>query len=372
MEVPSCEHSIGHPGKEMGHPVHPGKDMDCPRHPGIEMDCTKHPGKERDSGMTLTTDMTLQQETCDVNFPQPGNTSTLQVQESRASMGRHVVKLKHTSEKPYMCEECGYRASQKHHLSRHMRIHTGERPYRCDQCDYSAAVKHHLIDHQTTHSGEKPYMCGECGYRSAKRSTLTRHMRTHTGEKTYKCDHCDYSAADRVSLDQHVHTFSQLQVKQTAKETHINDETGDTGWQQDKQENVLCQETYSEYNEDQEKYDYSATQPTGHPWNETSYSWEETTVTGRQKDEERDVPKDETCGCGYRTANRSHLSRHMKTHTGDRPYMCDQCDYSAAEKHNLIDHQTTHSGEKPYMCEKCGFRAAQRSTLSKHMRIHTG
>ncbi|XP_078580399.1 actin-related protein 8-like isoform X2 [Branchiostoma floridae x Branchiostoma japonicum] len=62
----------GHPGKEMDHP---GKESD---HPGKEMDCTEHPGKESDSRETQTTDMGLQQKTCDVNFPQPDNTSTSQ------------------------------------------------------------------------------------------------------------------------------------------------------------------------------------------------------------------------------------------------------------------------------------------------------
>ncbi|XP_078580400.1 actin-related protein 8-like isoform X3 [Branchiostoma floridae x Branchiostoma japonicum] len=72
----------GHPGKEMDHP---GKESD---HPGKEMDCTEHPGKESDSRETQTTDMGLQQKTCDVNFPQPDNTST-----SQAPMGLFYPQL---------------------------------------------------------------------------------------------------------------------------------------------------------------------------------------------------------------------------------------------------------------------------------------
>ncbi|XP_035664063.1 zinc finger protein 771-like [Branchiostoma floridae] len=154
----------------------------CAGDPGKESKSTEHPGKESDSRETQTTDMGLQQETCDVNFPQPDNTSTSQVQESKGDMGSRVVK--HTGEKPFMCGECGYRTVQMSDLTKHMRIHTGERPYKCDQCDFSAAQKLHMDRHTAMHTGDndKPYICAECGYRATHKCTLAYHMRTHTGE----------------------------------------------------------------------------------------------------------------------------------------------------------------------------------------------
>ena len=44
------------------------------------------------------------------------------------------------------------------------------------------------------------------------------------------------------------------------------------------------------------------------------------------------------------------------------------CGYSASERGKLVLHARTHTGERPYSCEEegCGFTAALRGTLAKH------
>ena len=44
-----------------------------------------------------------------------------------------------------------------------------------------------------------------------------------------------------------------------------------------------------------------------------------------------------TCGKGWRS--RSHLDKHMFTHTGAKPHACDQCGASFGEKSNLLAHK---------------------------------
>ncbi|XP_035657714.1 zinc finger protein 567-like [Branchiostoma floridae] len=234
--------------------------MDSPERLGKESDYNEHLGKETDIRKTQTTDMDLQPVKCYVNFPQPDNISTSQVQESEGDMGRHVVKdasgekpymcevcgsrtprkcnlslhtrtdtdelfdgfdqndysaaqnshlnnhsvTKRTGDKPYMCGECGYRTDYHSHLSNHMRTHTGEKPYKCHQCDYSARQQSALDNHLKRHTGEKPYICRECGYRTITKTNLLRHMRKHTGEKPHACDFCNYSTADKGTLERHI------------------------------------------------------------------------------------------------------------------------------------------------------------------------
>lgn len=54
-----------------------------------------------------------------------------------------------------------------------------------------------------------------------------------------------------------------------------------------------------------------------------------------------------------------------------RLHQCPYCPYAADFNYLLLRHVRTHTGEKPYCCPKCSYRASRKDSLKQHMATHS-
>ncbi|XP_061608918.1 gastrula zinc finger protein XlCGF8.2DB-like [Phyllopteryx taeniolatus] len=76
------------------------------------------------------------------------------------------------------------------------------------------------------------------------------------------------------------------------------------------------------------------------------------------------------CGKGF-TQN-GNLLRHARTHSADKPYRCDVCGRRFSDKRYIGVHMRTHTGEKPFPCSVCGRKFSDKRHVLRHMSMHTG
>uniref|UniRef100_A0A3Q2YYX9 C2H2-type domain-containing protein n=1 Tax=Hippocampus comes TaxID=109280 RepID=A0A3Q2YYX9_HIPCM len=75
-------------------------------------------------------------------------------------------------------------------------------------------------------------------------------------------------------------------------------------------------------------------------------------------------------GCERRFSRSDELNRHVRVHTGQKPFQCAVCARSFSRSDHLTTHTRTHTGEKPFSCDVCGKRFARSDERKRHSRVH--
>ncbi|KAK6185561.1 hypothetical protein SNE40_007767 [Patella caerulea] len=77
------------------------------------------------------------------------------------------------------------------------------------------------------------------------------------------------------------------------------------------------------------------------------------------------------CESAFTTSG--ELVRHVRyKHTFEKPHKCNVCEYASVELSKLKRHMRSHTGERPYQCPHCTYASPDTYKLKRHLRIHTG
>ncbi|XP_066593764.1 zinc finger protein 585B-like [Prorops nasuta] len=305
---------------------------------------------------------------------------------SQEEEGEGEVVGSNVGKKRWLCSSCSFSSDSQAEFLFHQALHTGRLPidkdepsssksiekYRCPVCD-KTLPKASLRNHLRNHTGERPFPCVKCSTSFSRRSELNAHLKNCTGSplaekfsrrRTFSCARCTSSFYTKYALWQHMQRHEGKKFK-----------CGLPGC-------PTILRTAAELKTHRRLVHESSDSDRKFSCTECSYSAKTKTQLHRHSlrhiAQDTGKPRTQACpheGCGFKTKLGSHLRRHMRLHTGTKPYKCRHCAYASNNLENLRKHVLStglHPGKTIYECDICHGKQTEAfsTNFAKELRAH--
>nr|XP_012418791.1 PREDICTED: transcription factor E4F1 isoform X5 [Odobenus rosmarus divergens] len=230
--------------------------------------------------------------------------------------------------------------------------------YVCVLCHKTFKTGSILKAHMVTHSSRKDHECKLCGASFRTKGSLIRHHRRHTDERPYKCAKCGKSFRESGALTRHLKSLTPCTEKirfSMSKDVVVGKEDAPAGSGTSTVGTVPSSSVTGEPMETSPVI-HLVTDAKGTVIHEVHVQMQELPLGMKTLAPEPPDPEELPCSSEGGRENLLHQF----------------CSRGFREKGSLVRHVRHHTGEKPFKCYRCGRGFAEHGTLNRHLRTKGG
>ncbi|CAN7985871.1 unnamed protein product, partial [Ixodes pacificus] len=278
--------------------------------------------------------------------------------------------------KVFRCKECPHVTFSPYRSKAHAVTHTGVMPFQCSQCDKSFVFRDVLNRHVLLkHNDGKEKRCPHCKRRFVSDSRYKVHVRLHERNGGFVCKECGQLFESKGFLDYHAQRHSTNEEPSTcqvcgmtfknvrAKAIHTNHRHPEVS---SSSSLAIVRSMNYPHGCDQcpvrfkTVVELQAHQTYNHSPNQGSAS---NTSSAPPKDRFKCT----ICQKGFPWS--FSLRLHMRTHTGERPFVCQYCNKTFNVHKALKQHiMSMHTKDFKLHCLLCGRGVVNNTKLKQHLR----